>query len=194
MKRISPPWNAFILKERPLFPYTSQRFCGAMRFSGGPMQNPRVVSIHYTLTDDTGAEIDSSRGGEPLTYLEGAGNIIPGLEKELLQASPGDRKNVKVAAKDAYGEKQEDRIVKVPRSQFPAGVEPKVGDRFRSGAEHHSPVFTVMELSADQITLDGNHPLAGKALSFDVEITNVRDATEEEVSHGHVHGEGGHHH
>jgi FKBP-type peptidyl-prolyl cis-trans isomerase SlyD len=158
------------------------------------MSKARVVSIHYTLTDDGGAVLDSSRDGEPLTYLEGAGNIIPGLEKELLSSQTGDRKNVKVPAAEAYGEKREDMIVQVPRAQFPPDIQMKVGDRFRSGADHHSPVFTVVSLDGDQITLDGNHPLAGKALSFDVEVTGVRDATEEEVSHGHAHGEGGHHH
>jgi len=161
---------------------------------GGTMSNPRVVSIHYTLTDDAGAVIDSSRGGEPLVYLEGAGNIIPGLEKELLASEIGEKKNVKVAAKEAYGEKRDDMVIQVPRAQFPGDLLPKVGDRFRSGGDAHSPVFTVIALQDESITLDGNHPLAGKDLSFEVEVTEIRPATEEEVSHGHVHGAGGHHH
>jgi FKBP-type peptidyl-prolyl cis-trans isomerase SlyD len=163
-------------------------------YSEAHMSKARVVSIHYTLTDDGGEVLDSSRGGEPLTYLEGASNIIPGLEKELLSAKTGDKKNVKVAAGDAYGEKREDMIVQVPRTQFPPDIQMKVGDRFRSGADHHSPIFTVVALEADKITLDGNHPLAGKALSFDVEVTDVRAATDDEVAHGHAHGPGGHHH
>jgi len=158
------------------------------------MSKPRVVTIHYTLTDDGGEVLDSSRGGEPLTYLEGAGNIIPGLEKELKASKSGDKKVVKVAAKEAYGEKREDMVIAVPRTQFPADVALKVGDRFRSGGDHHSPVFTVISLQDDSITLDGNHPLAGKDLSFDVEVAEIREASEEEVSHGHVHGAGGHHH
>lgn len=158
------------------------------------MSKARVVSIHYTLTDEAGAVIDSSRGGEPLVYLEGAGNIIPGLEKELNSAKAGDKKNVKVAAAEAYGEKRDDMVIQVPRTQFPKDVNLKVGDRFRSGGDHHSPVFTVVSLQDDSITLDGNHPLAGKDLSFEVEVTQTRPASDEELSHGHVHGEGGHHH
>ncbi len=159
------------------------------------MSMPRVVSMHYTLTDDAGEILDSSReGGEPLLYLEGAGNIIPGLEKALLALKAGDKTKVKVPAVDAYGEKRDDMVTKVPVSQFGQGMAPKVGDRFQSGPGHHSPIFTVVGVEGDQITLDGNHPLAGKDLTFDVEITSVRSATKEEVSHGHAHGEGGHHH
>lgn len=154
----------------------------------------RVVTIHYTLTDKEGTVLDSSIGGTPLQYLEGAGNIIPGLEKELSQLTTGAKKKVTVAAADAYGEKNEDMIMQVPRSQFPKDVQPKVGDRFRGGSDHHSPIFTVAAISLETITLDGNHPLAGKELFFDVEITDVRDASEEELAHGHVHGPGGHHH
>lgn len=158
------------------------------------MANARVVTIHYTLTDDGGAVLDSSRGGEPLSYLEGAGNIIPGLESQLLSAKVGDKKIVKVPAKDAYGEKREDLTVKVARTQFPADIDLKVGDRFRGGAGDHSPIFQVMEVADGQVTLDGNHPLAGKDLNFDVEVSAVRDASAEEVSHGHAHGPDGHHH
>lgn len=158
------------------------------------MSKPRVVTIHYTLTDDGGEVLDSSQGGEPLTYLEGAGNIIPGLEKALAASKAGDKTNVKVAAKEAYGEKRDDMVIDVPRTQFPKDVNLKVGDRFRSGGDHHSPVFTVVSLSLESIKLDGNHPLAGKDLSFAVEVTDTREASEEELSHGHVHGAGGHHH
>ena len=156
---------------------------------------PRVVSIHYTLTDDAGTVLDSSReGGEPLVYLEGGGNIIPGLEKALIPLKGGDKKIVNVPAKEAYGEKRDDMIARVPRAQFGKDAALKIGDRFQSGSSHHSPVFTVIALEGEEVVLDGNHPLAGKDLHFDVEITHVRNATEEELSHGHVHGEGGHHH
>ena len=158
------------------------------------MANSRVVTIHYTLTDDTGTVLDSSRGAEPLTYLEGAGNIIPGLENELKSLDTGAKKNVKVPAKDAYGEKRDDLMVTVARTQFPADIDLKVGDRFRGGAGDHSPIFQVVDVKDGQVTLDGNHPLAGKDLNFDVEVTEIRAATEEEVSHGHVHGPHGHHH
>lgn len=158
------------------------------------MTNPRVVSIHYTLTDDSGKELDSSRGGEPLQYLEGAGNIIPGLEREVQQMNTGDKRKVKVAAKEAYGEKRDDMMIEVPRAQFPSDMAIKVGDRFRGGADAHSPMFTVVGLEGDKVKLDGNHPLAGQNLNFDVEVTETRAATSEEVSHGHAHGPGGHHH
>lgn len=158
------------------------------------MSSVRVVSIHYTLTDDKGAEIDSSRGGEPLQYLEGAGNIIPGLEKEVSQMSTGDKKKVKIPAKDAYGEKREDMVIDVPRTQFPKDMALKVGDRFRGGADDHSPMFTVIGIEGESVKLDGNHPLAGQNLNFDVEVTEARAATKDEMSHGHAHGPGGHHH
>lgn len=158
------------------------------------MSQARVVSIHYTLTDDKGAVIDSSRGADPLQYLEGAGNIIPGLEKEVGKMKTGDKKNVKIPAKEAYGEKRQDMILDVPRSQFPSDMTPKVGDRFRGGAEPHAPVFTVLAVSDAEVKLDGNHPLAGQDLNFEVEVTEMRDATAEEVSHGHAHGPHGHHH
>lgn len=158
------------------------------------MSNPRVVSIHYTLTDNKGTELDSSRGGEPLQYLEGAGNIIPGLEREVQAMKVGDKKKVKVPAKEAYGEKRDDMVIEVPRTQFPSDLKIAVGDRFRGGADHHAPMFTVLSVEADKVKLDGNHPLAGQELNFDVEVTEARAATSEEVSHGHAHGPGGHHH
>lgn len=158
------------------------------------MANNRVVTIHYTLTDDAGTVLDSSRGAEPLSYLEGAGNIIPGLENELKSLETGAKKNVKVPAKDAYGEKRDDLMVTVARTQFPADIDLKIGDRFRGGAGDHSPIFQVVDVKDGQVTLDGNHPLAGKDLNFDVEVTETRAATEEELSHGHVHGPHGHHH
>ena len=158
------------------------------------MSNVRVVSIHYTLTDDKGDEIDSSRGGEPLQYLEGAGNIIPGLEREVGQMKVGDKKKVKIPAKDAYGEKRDDMVIDVPRSQFPSDMALKIGDRFRGGNDGHAPMFTVMAVEGDKVKLDGNHPLAGQNLNFDVEVTEAREASKDEVAHGHAHGPGGHHH
>lgn len=154
----------------------------------------RVISFHYTLTDSTGTVLDSSSGGSPLAFLEGAGNIIPGLESVLVTLKPGTKQKVHVAAKDAYGEVQEELKIQVPREQFPGDVKIKVGDRFRTGGGHHSPLFVVTELSDSHVSLDGNHPLAGKDLSFDVEIVSERPATEEEMVHGHAHGDGGHHH
>lgn len=158
------------------------------------MSNPRVVTIHYTLKDNAGKTIDSSANGDPLTYLEGAGNIIPGLEAALSPLKTGDKKTVKVKAADGYGEKSEEHFVTVPRNQFPKDVQIKVGDTFQSGSGHHARPFTVSEIKGDDIVLDGNHPMAGKDLNFDVEIVEIRDATAVELEHGHVHGPGGHNH
>ena len=153
----------------------------------------KVISFHYTLTDSTGKTLDSSAGGEPLTFLEGGGQIIPGLETHLRAMKAGDKKNVTVKAKDGYGEKDPGNIVEVSLDKMPTrGI--KVGDRFRAGDGPHAPVVTVTKVTDTHVTLDGNHPLAGMDLTFDVEITEIRDATKEELDHGHVHGAGGHHH
>lgn len=158
------------------------------------MKTARVITMHYTLTDDSGTVLDSSNGRDPLQYLEGASNIIPGLEKALLSANTGDKKEVKVAAAEAYGEKRDELVLQVPRTQFPADLEIKVGDHFRGGADNNSPIFQVIAIGDAEVTIDGNHPLAGKDLTFAVEITEIRDASEEEMAHGHAHGPHGHHH
>ena len=137
--------------------------------------------------------LDSSAAGEPLTFLEGSGQVIPGLETELRKMKVGDKKHVTVKAKDGYGEKDPGNVLELPLEQMPTrGV--KMGDRFRAGSDNHSPVVTVVKVTETHVTLDGNHPLAGMDLTFDVEITEVRDATAEELTHGHVHGPGGHAH
>jgi FKBP-type peptidyl-prolyl cis-trans isomerase SlyD len=153
----------------------------------------KIISFHYTLTDSTGKTLDSSSGSEPLTFLEGAGQIIPGLEAELRTMAVGQKKNVTIEAKDAYGEKDAANIAEVPLDQMPTR-EIKAGDQFRAGQDAHAPVVTVTKVTETHVTLDGNHPLAGKDLTFDVEIAAVRKATKEELSHGHAHGSGGHHH
>jgi FKBP-type peptidyl-prolyl cis-trans isomerase SlyD len=128
----------------------------------------KVVLIHYTLTNDTGAVIDSSSGGDPLAYIHGQGNIIPGLEKALEGKQTGD----KVSVADIK-----------PGMQFHAQT-----------SQGQTRMVTVMHVKGDMVTVDGNHPLAGENLHFDVEITEVRDPSAEELEHGHVHGTGGHHH
>lgn len=153
----------------------------------------KVISFHYTLTDTAGKTLDSSAGSEPLTFLEGVGQIIPGLEVELRSMQVGDKKHVLIRAKDAYGDKDAANIAEVPLAKMPS-QQIKVGDQFRAGSEAHAPVVTVTKVSETHVTLDGNHPLAGMDLTFDVEITGVRDATDDELSHGHAHGAGGHHH
>jgi FKBP-type peptidyl-prolyl cis-trans isomerase SlyD len=153
----------------------------------------KVISFHYTLTDSAGTTLDSSAGSEPLTFLEGVGQIIPGLEAHLRNMKVGGKKHVMVKAKDGYGEKDPKNVVEVPLEQMPTrGI--KVGDRFRAGQETHSPVVTVVKVTATHVTLDGNHPLAGMDLTFDVEIAEVREATADELAHGHAHGSGGHAH
>lgn len=156
--------------------------------------NNAVVMIHYTLTGDNGEAIDSSAGGDPLAYLHGRGNLIRGLESELAGKVAGDALKVRVAPKDAYGEVDADLMQVVARSAF-SGIESiEVGMRFQTPTARGPRVAVVTEVHADNIHLDANHPLAGKHLNFAVEIVEVRAATMDELSHGHVHGPGGHHH
>ena len=154
-----------------------------------------AVSFHYTLTDDEGQQLDSSAGKEPLAYLHGAGNIIPGLENALTGKAVGDSMVVAVSAAEGYGEVQNELIQEVPRSAFQGVDTIEVGMQFeaQTGQGGNVPV-TVTAVTDEVVTVDGNHPLAGKNLNFDVSIEDVRDATEEELAHGHVHGPGGHEH
>ena len=152
-----------------------------------------VISFHYTLTDAAGKQLDSSKGSSPLTFLSGVGQIIPGLEKTLIDMKQGDQKKVTVPHLEAYGAFDQNRIYKVQRAQLPT-QDVKMGDVFATGEGTGYQEVMVVDVQGDDVTLDGNHPLAGKDLTFDVEITNTRVALPEEVSHGHVHGEGGHHH
>lgn len=155
-----------------------------------PIAPNDVVTIHYTLKDDADKVIDSSSGGEPLAYLHGHGNIVPGLERELAGKSVGDRLTVRVPAAEGYGEYDRALVQKVPRRALKGIANLRVGLRLQAG---HQAV-TVTHIAGDMVTLDGNHPLAGQDLNFDVEVTAVRPATEQELAHGHVHGHGGHHH
>ena len=155
-----------------------------------PIADNDVVTFHYTLKGDSDEVIDSSAGGEPLAYLHGHGNIVPGLERELTGKSVGDRLQVRVPAAQGYGEYDRALVQKVPRRALKGIANLRVGLRLQAG---HQAVI-VKHIAGDMITLDGNHPLAGQDLNFDVEITAVRPATEEELAHGHVHGDGGHHH
>jgi FKBP-type peptidyl-prolyl cis-trans isomerase SlyD len=154
----------------------------------------QVVSIHYTLRDDAGEVIDRSADGEPLSYLHGHGNLIPGLERELTGRKPGDRLQVKVAPAEGYGEYDQELVQRVPRRSLKGISDLRVGMRLQAQTPAGPRAVTVTQLSGDMVTLDGNHPLAGKSLNFEVEVAGVRPATEEELSHGHVHGAGGHHH
>ena len=152
-----------------------------------------AVSIHYTLTNDDGEVLDSSIGDEALVYLQGGGNIISGLEKALAGKAAGDKFNVRIAPEDAYGELIEDMIQVISRDMFEGIDDIEVGMQFHADVSSGSGIVTVVSIDGDNITIDGNHPLAGLALTFDVEVIDVRAATEEEVSHGHIHGAGCHH-
>lgn len=156
--------------------------------------NPRVVSFHYTLKDKDGQVLESSFGSDPLMFLEGVGQIIPGLEEAIKAMQAGDKKTVTVKAKDAYGEVEADMIVEVPRERLPK-PDVAVGDRFHADAgDGHSQVVMVTKVTETHATIDGNHPLAGQDLTFEVEIDSTRNATDEEMKHGHAHGPGGHNH
>ena len=155
----------------------------------------KVVLIHYTLTDDGGKVLDSSSGGDPLAYLHGQGNIIPGLEKALEGRQAGDKLDVKVAPAEGYGERDDQLVQQVPRRAFGGVQNVQPGMQFHAqSAQGQMRVVTVTHVQGDMVTVDGNHPLAGEVLVFDVEVAEVRDATGEELEHGHVHGPGGHHH
>ncbi len=152
-----------------------------------------AVSIHYTLTNDDSEVLDSSIDGEPLVYLHGTGNIIPGLEDALLGKAVGDKFKVRIAAKDAYGEQNDEMIQVIPRAMFEGIEEIEVGMMFHADVSSGSGEVTIIKIDGDDITIDGNHPLAGMALTFDVEVVDARPATKEEAEHGHIHGAGCHH-
>jgi FKBP-type peptidyl-prolyl cis-trans isomerase SlyD len=154
----------------------------------------QVVSIHYTLRDDAGEVIDRSAEGAPLAYLHGHGQLIPGLERELTGKNPGERLQVKIPPADAYGQYDGALVQKVPRRVLKGVGNPRVGMRLQAQTQQGLRMVTVTQVSGDLVTLDGNHPLAGKNLNFEVEVAAVRPATEQELAHGHVHGPEGHHH
>jgi FKBP-type peptidyl-prolyl cis-trans isomerase SlyD len=154
----------------------------------------RVVLIHYTLKDDDGTVIDSSEGGDPLSYIQGHGNIVPGLEKALEGKSEGDKVVVAVTPEEGYGRHDAKLIQRVPKRSMQGAGEIKKGMQFQARTEDGMRLFTVTGLVGDMVALDGNHPLADKTLNFDIDVVSVRDATAEELEHGHVHGPGGHHH
>ena len=152
-----------------------------------------VVTIHYTLKDDAGTVLDHSEPDQPLAYLHGRGNLIPGLEKELAGKNSGDALSVTVPPADGYGEYDKDLVQSVPRRALQGIKDLKVGMHLHAQGAEGTHTVTVTKMLGDMVTLDANHPLAGKSLHFDVRIEDVREATEEELSHGHVHGPHGHH-
>lgn len=158
------------------------------------IQQDCVVSLHYTLKGEDGAVIDSSTSGQPLSYLHGHGQLVSGLERELQGKSAGDRLDVKLAPADGYGDYDAKLVERVPRRTLKglSGIE--VGMKLRARTQAGPRTVTVTRVAGDMVTLDANHPLAGRTLRFEVEITDVREATAEELAHGHAHGPGEHHH
>jgi len=154
----------------------------------------KVVTIDYTLTDGQGTLLDSWQDGEPLSYIQGAGSIIPGLEAALEGKSSGEALQVTIAPDQAYGERDESLMQAVSRDLFEGAEQLEAGMRFRVQSDFGMQIITVVGVAGDTITIDGNHPLAGVTLNFDVTIRDVRDATSEELSHGHVHGPEAHGH
>lgn len=154
--------------------------------------NPRVLSFNYTLKDTKGQVLDSSEG-KPMAFLEGVGQIIPALEKEILTMKAGETKNVKLNAQEAYGMPDPKMKMDVPKEEL-AHLNVEVGSFLQLQLQDSVKVVRVTQITESLVTLDGNHPLAGMDLEFDVELINFRDATKEEIAHGHAHGEGGHHH
>lgn len=153
-----------------------------------------VVAIDYVLKDDDGQVLDSSEGAEPLVYLHGVGGIIPGLEKALAGKQAGDKFQVAIASEDAYGQRNDALRQDVPREQFNELGDLAIGMQFRVETSGGPLAVTIVEISDETVTIDGNHPLAGVNLNFAVAVREVREATDEEIQHGHAHGPDGHSH
>jgi len=153
-----------------------------------------AVLIHYSVTSDSGDILDSSSGEEPLAYIHGQGDLVPGLEKALLGKVAGDRIQVVVSPGEGYGEHDPDKIQIVPRDAFDEDTQLEPGMRFQAESDEGDVMVEVTAVQGDEVTVDANHPFAGKTLHFDVQVVAVREATEEELAHGHIHGPEGHDH
>jgi FKBP-type peptidyl-prolyl cis-trans isomerase SlyD len=153
-----------------------------------------VVSFHYTLREESGEELETSRGGEPTSYLHGAHNMIPGLESAMAGHESGDIFSATVKPEDAYGLPRADSVQRVPAKHLLFRGKLRTGDRVQLNTREGLRAVTVVKAGRHSADVDTNHPLAGKTLVFDIEVMDVRAATAEELSHGHAHGPGGHHH
>ena len=158
------------------------------------IEKNRVVTFNYTLRDEQGAVLDSSGGRGALSYLHGKGNIIPGLEQALAGKSAGDKLDVTVAPEQGYGARDERLVQIVARAKFGEVASLAPGMQVRANGPQGPRMVTVVRVDRDFVTVDANHPLAGRTLLFSLEVADVRKATHEEITHGHVHGPGGHHH
>lgn len=154
----------------------------------------KVVTIHYTLKDESGNILDSTQGAQPFVFLTGHEQIIPKLEEEIDTMLIGTKKNVLITAEEGYGEYNDGLVQRVKKDQFPDDVELEVGMQFVTSAPDGTQMpFSIKSINGDNVTIDFNHPLAGKNLEFEVELVDVRDATDEELKHGHAHGPHNHH-
>ena len=153
-----------------------------------------AVLIHYKVANSDGEVLDSSDGDEPLAYIHGQGDIVPGLEQALAGKAAGDRVKVTVSPELGYGVREEGKVQTVPRDAFESEAQIEPGMQFQAESDDGDVIVTVTAVSDDEVTIDANHPLAGQTLHFEVEVVSVRKCTEEELAHGHIHGPGGHHH
>lgn len=158
------------------------------------ISNNKVVSFHYNLLDSTGKQIETTRDGEPVLFLVGADNVLPGLEQAMLGKSVGDSFNVTLSAERAYGLRDESRKDRVSAKYLKHEGKLQPGKVVRINTDQGMRTATVIKVGKFNVDLDLNHPLAGQAITFEVEITAIRDAEPEEISHGHAHGAGGHQH
>ncbi|PID46106.1 MAG: peptidylprolyl isomerase [Proteobacteria bacterium] len=155
-----------------------------------------IATLHYTLKDDNDEVLDVADANHPFLYMHGVGGMIPGLEKALENKKVGDKVVVSVAPAEAYGERNPTLTQDVPREMFEniSDEDLVVGAQFHAKTDQGMEIITVAAVDGDTIKIDGNHPMAGETLHFDVDVVDVREATEEEISHGHPHGPGGHQH
>ena len=158
------------------------------------IEQDTVASVHYTGTFVDGEVFDSSEGRDPLLFLVGHGQMISGFEQEILGASVGEKREFTLTPDRAYGERDEDAVQQIESSQFPEGMELQVGMVVGAHSDQGPIQFTIKEIKDDLVTADFNHQMAGMTLRFNVEVIEVRPASEEELAHGHAHGPGGHHH
>ena len=155
------------------------------------IEDKKVVSFHYTLSNGQGEELESSRDRQPMSYLHGARNIIPGLEQAMVGKTAGDAFSVTVEPAQAYGERNDANLMRIPSKRFGDTRRLEPGQLVSLQTSNGPVQATVVKVGRFNVDVDANHPLAGQTLTFDVEITDVRDATQEELDHGHVHGPGG---
>lgn len=157
-------------------------------------EKDKVVTFHYTLTNAAGEQMETSRESEPMTYLHGANNIITGLEKAMEGHAIQDKFSATLEPEDAYGIRNDNNVQRIPLKRLKGIGKIEVGQILNLQTNQGPVQVTVLKVGRFNVDVDGNHPLAGEQLTFDVEITDIRDASEEETQHGHVHGPGGHQH